>query len=112
MADRTDVLKCADEQYKAGKWRENYEYLESHADSHKEALEDPEFLWRLERIYYKIGKYLTEDKKEAEELSRRGYELSQKSLKIDDNNFNCRKAHRPINHGSNVHSELHFVSFY
>lgn len=112
MSDLAVYLKSVDEQYKAGQWRENLENLDSYVESHKEALEEPEILWRIVRIYYKIGKYLPRDQKESEELSRKGYEYSEKSLKIDDKNFSCRKVQLHVGCFFLFHLRPHNYIFY
>jgi len=77
----------ADKLYADNKWHEALEYLEHHADT-----ENPDLLWRLMRINYRVGKHMTADRKVAEQMAAHAMELSDRALRINDKHFLCQKV--------------------
>lgn len=69
-------------------WREAYDYVRPYADT----TEDLDLMWRLIRAYYRVGKYLPRDKQESLEVAKKGMEISDRALRIDENHFNVHRV--------------------
>ena len=82
------LLQQADELYSQGKYEEALNLLEPQSAES----EDTELLWRLLRIYYRLGKGAKDDKTRAETLAKKAYDLSQRGLKINENSFGIQKV--------------------
>lgn len=100
----------ADKLYADNKWHEALEYLEQHADT-----ENPDLLWRLMRINYRVGKHMTADRKVAEQIAAHAMELSERALKINDKHFLCQKVLlccTKLQQCSRVYFPFHFPAHY
>ena len=99
------LLEQADELYGQQKYGEVLELLEpGSAES-----EDAELLWRLMRLYYRLGKEAAKgDQTKAGELAKKAYETSERGLKINDKSFGIQKVKKKVHKCSLCVSVLHF----
>lgn len=85
--DGPSLLQQADELYSQQKYREALELLEPEcAES-----EDTNLLWRVMRLYYRLGK-AADDETTAGEFAKKAYEISERGLKINENSFGIQKV--------------------
>ena len=87
--DLQTVFDQSDTLYRENKWKEAFDILSPYADNDPS---DVELLWRLVRVFFRVSKFFSKDKEEAERLAKKGLELSKKALSIDDKNFQCQKV--------------------
>ncbi len=88
--DLKEILDQTDRLFKERKPEESFKLLTPYADG---SSDDPELLWRLVRMYFgKYQKTKSANKKEADELARKGYEISKKALTLGPNNSKCHQV--------------------
>ena len=85
--DMHAVLQRTEQLYHENKFREAFEILEKYRES-----DDPDVLWQVVRIYYRIGKHETPDQTEAKKIADTAMEIAEKALKINDKHFLCQKV--------------------
>ena len=90
----------ADELYGQLKYKEALDLLEPHSAE----CEDVDLLWRVMRLYYRLGKVAT-DKSEIDSLAKKAYDISEMGLKINENVFGIQKVYclqwpRPLVQGT------------
>ena len=81
--DLSEVIKKADELNDDKKHREAYELLKPYVDT----AEDPELLWRLIRVYNRVGMHAAKDEQEKKDLAKKVQEISERTMKAHDDNF-------------------------
>ena len=80
QADIKGLLECSDSLFEERKFTESFDLLAPHADG---SSDDPELLWRVVRMYFRKYKdALSTDKKEAEQLAKKGFEISKKAVTL------------------------------
>lgn len=88
--DGSSLLRQADELYSQQKYREALELLEPESAES----EDAELLWRMMRLYYRLGSAAKDDQTKAGELAKKAYEISERGLEIDENSFGIQKVEK------------------
>ena len=86
--DSPSLLQQADELYRQQKYREALDLLEPEAAES----EDTELLWRVMRLYFRLGKEAKDDEAKAGELAKKAYETSERGLKVNENSFGIQKV--------------------
>ena len=95
QARTRDAIRQADDLYEQNKMVEALRLLERYGEegsSNRSSRSNAEVLWRLARLCYKVGKYGTQDRAEAEQLSRAGMGFAERAVQCGDDNFACHKA--------------------
>lgn len=77
-----------DSMEKNSKWREACEYVKPFV---MEAV-DPGVLWRLLRVYYRVGKFVADSKQEREEVAEQGMKLYDRAIELAGTNFDVQKV--------------------
>ena len=85
--DVESTCKHVDQLYEDNEWRKTLEYLQQFSDT-----EDPELLWRLIRVNYRLGKQGTSDQREAKKFAEAALQHSEKALALHANDFQCIKV--------------------
>lgn len=85
------VAERARELYSAQKWAESRELLLQHSDTR-----DPELLWQLIRIHYRIGKHDTNDKAEQQRLAQTAEIYLNRAMEkgVGTEHFLCQKVRK------------------
>ena len=86
--DGPSLLQQADELYRQQKYREALDLLEPESAES----EDAELLWRVMRLYFRLGKDAKDDEAKAGELAKKAYETSERGLKVKENSFGIQKV--------------------
>ena len=91
MAAQADsVLERSDSLFKERKLTESFDLLAPYADG---SSDDPELLWRVVRMYFhKCKEAQSRDKKEAEQLAKKGFEISKKALTLGSGIAKCNQV--------------------
>lgn len=90
MAESDDLqalLIQSDKLYEANKFREAFDILNKFADS-----EDPEVLWRLLRVYYRMGTQEAASTEEAIRLAETAMAFREKVLVFGKEHMYCQKV--------------------
>ena len=87
MASPKEQIAEADRLYGEQKYREALDLLEAQAAES----EDVELLWRVMRLYFRLGK-ASKDKAEANSFAEKAYNVSERGLKVNENNFGIQKV--------------------
>lgn len=85
-----EVIERSDQLFRQRKIEESFDLLTPYAD---DGSDNPEVLWRVIRMYHSRSRDLQlSNKKEAEKLANKGFELAQKALAIGADNAGCNKV--------------------
>ena len=87
--DSPSLLRQADELYSQQKYREAIELLEAESAGQSE---EADLLWRVMRLYYRLGKEAKDDQTKAGEFAKKAYETSERGLKVNENSFGIQKV--------------------
>ena len=87
MASPKEQFAEADRLYNHQKYKEALELLEARAAES----EDVELIWRVMRLYFRLGK-ASKNKAEADGFAEKAYALSERGLKVNENNFGIQKV--------------------
>ena len=77
----------SDELYEAYEFRKAFAILEKYSES-----DDPEVLWRLIRIYYRIGNNDAKDEAEAGRVADTALALRERVSAVGKEHFLCQKV--------------------
>ena len=103
------LLEQADELYGQQKYGEALELLEPGSVES----EDAELLWRLMRLYYRLGKEAGKgDQTKAGELAKKAYETSERGLKVNDKSFGIQKVKKQNKSNNNIYVSVFCISHY
>ncbi len=91
QADIKEVLERSDSLFKERKLTESFDLLAPYADG---SSDDPELLWRVVRMYFrKCKEAQSKDKKEVEQLAKKGFEISKKALALGSGIAKCNQVY-------------------
>ncbi len=87
MAAQAGLLERSDSLFEERKLTESFDLLAPYADG---GSNDPELLWRVVRMYFrKYKEAQSRDKKEAEQLAQKGFEISKKAVGLGSGIAKC-----------------------
>lgn len=82
-ADVQSIVAQADQLFKEEKWPETLECLMKFSDTR-----EPELLWRLVRVHFKLSKQDSTPAAEQKRLADEGLKFAERGLEVDDKNSN------------------------